>query len=67
MNFRKEPTPDPSQEGNCPSARADLLPSSEGLGVGLPDKDLSGNFILANSLTPDWQLERSWELMQRAS
>src|SRR6266550_3568556 len=35
MNFRNEPTPDLSQEGNCVRTRAGLLPSFEGLGVGL--------------------------------
>ncbi len=29
-----QPTPDPSQEGNYRRTRSDLLPSSEGLGVG---------------------------------
>ena len=29
-----EPTPNPSQEGNCRRASSGLLPSSEGLGVG---------------------------------
>ena len=35
MNLRNEPTPDPSQEGNGSRTRAGLLPSLEGLGVGL--------------------------------
>ena len=34
INFWKEPTPNPSQEGNWLWARADLFPSWEGLGVG---------------------------------
>src|SRR5437867_8084221 len=29
-----EPTPDPSQEGNCPSALEGVLPSSGGIGGG---------------------------------
>ena len=33
-NRSSEPTPDPSQEGNCSRVPAVLLPSWEGLGVG---------------------------------
>ena len=34
VHWDHEPTPNPSQEGNCEDAEERLLPSWEGLGVG---------------------------------